>query len=118
METTSQQKTFCRICEAHCGLLIETDSTGKLTHIRPDREHPISQGFICAKGTQFLEVANHPDRVLQPMRRNKDGEFQHVSWDEALQYFHDHIRPILNQYGPHSVALYLGTPAIHNVLGA
>lgn len=118
MDTTSQHKTFCRICEAHCGLLVETDSTGKLTHIRPDREHPISQGFVCAKGTQFLEIANHPDRVLQPIRRNRGGEYQHVSWDEALQYFHDHIRPILNQYGPHSVALYLGTPTIHNMLGA
>jgi formate dehydrogenase len=118
MQTTNPQKTFCRICEAHCGLLIETDSTGKLRHIRPDREHPISQGFICAKGTQFLEVADHPDRVLHPRRRNKGGEFQQVSWDEALQYFRDHIRPILNQYGPHSVALYLGTPTIHNSNGS
>jgi anaerobic selenocysteine-containing dehydrogenase len=117
LETTNLQKTFCRICEAHCGLQIETDLAGALIHIRPDRAHPISQGFVCAKGTQFLEVANHPDRLLYPMRRRKDGAFRRVAWEEALAYFRDRIRPILEQYGPHAVALYLGTPTIHNVLG-
>jgi len=117
VETTNQRKTFCRICEAHCGLQIETDLAGVLTHIRPDREHPISQGFICANGTRFLEVANHPDRLLYPLCRRTDGTFERVSWEEALAYFQDRIRPILDDYGPHAVALYLGTPTIHNLLG-
>jgi anaerobic selenocysteine-containing dehydrogenase len=117
VESINQQKTFCRICEAHCGLRIETDSAGALTHISPDRLHPISQGFICAKGTQFLEVANHPDRLLYPMLRRQDGAFERVAWEDALAYFRDRIRPILEQYGPHAVALYLGTPTIHNMLG-
>jgi len=117
-DSTSARKTFCRICEAHCGLKIETDANENPIRIRPDREHPISQGFICAKGTQFLEVANHPDRVLHPMRRNEDGTFERITWDAALQYFEDRIRPTLKQYGPHAVALYLGTPTIHNSLGA
>jgi anaerobic selenocysteine-containing dehydrogenase len=117
-ESVYRQKTFCRICEAHCGLRIESDSAGVLTHILPDRAHPISHGFVCAKGTQFLEVANHPDRLLYPMRRRKDGSFERVAWEDALAYFRDRIRPIVEQYGPHAVALYLGTPAIHNVLGA
>ena len=113
-----QRRTFCRICEAHCGLRIESDSAGLLTHIRPDSTHPISQGFVCAKGTRFLELANHPDCLLYPMRRREDGTFARVSWDEALTYFKDRIRPILERFGPHAVALYLGTPAIHNSLGA
>lgn len=117
IESVKQQKTFCRICEAHCGLRIETDSAGALLHIRPDHAHPISQGFICAKGTQFLEVANHPARLLYPMRRREDGAFERVTWEEALAYFRDRIHPILEQCGPHAVALYFGTPAIHNVLG-
>ena len=118
VESMNQQKTFCRICEAHCGLRIETDSAGTLTHIHPDRAHPISQGFICAKGTQFLKVANHPERLLYPMCRRKDGTFERVDWEDALAYFRDRIRPILEQYGPHAVALYFGTPMIHNALGS
>jgi anaerobic selenocysteine-containing dehydrogenase len=41
-----------------------------------------------------------------------------VAWEDALAYFRDRIRPILEQYGPHAVALYLGTPTIHNMLGS
>jgi len=52
------RRTFCRICEAHCGVLVETDRDGLLTAIVPDRTHPISQGFVCAKGTRFLEGAS------------------------------------------------------------
>src|SRR5258706_10613046 len=97
--------------------MIEPDSAGALIHIPPDRAHPISQGFFCAKGTRFLEVANHPDRLLYPLCRRKDGAFERVAWEDALAYFRDRIRPILEQYGPHAVALYLGTPTIHNMLG-
>lgn len=52
------------------------------------------------------------------MRRGKDGAFKRLTWEEALAYFRDRIRPILKQYGPHSIALYFGTPTIHNTLGS
>ena len=112
------RRTFCRICEAHCGVLVETDRDGLLTAIVPDRTHPISQGFVCAKGTRFLEVADHSSRVVHPMRRRADGTFERVSWNTALGDFRDRIRPILERHGPHAVALYLGTPAVHNSLGS
>ena len=112
------RRTFCRICEAHCGVLVETDRDGRLAAIVPDRTHPISQGFVCAKGTRFLEVADHSTRVIHPMLRQADGTFERVSWNTGLGYFRDRIRPILERHGPHAVALYFGTPAVHNSLGA
>ena len=114
----AQKKTFCRICEAHCGLHVDFDAEGAITSLRPDREHPVSQGYVCAKGTRFLEVANHPQRLMHPLVRQPDGTYQQVSWKEALDYFKERIRPILNSSGPHAIAMYLGTPAIHNSLGA
>lgn len=114
----AQKKTFCRICEMHCGLRVDFDAEGAITSLRPDREHPVSQGYVCAKGTRFLEVANHPERLMHPLVRQPDGTYQQVSWQEALSYFKERIRPILKTSGPHAVAMYLGTPAIHNSLGA
>jgi anaerobic selenocysteine-containing dehydrogenase len=114
----AQKKTFCRICEAHCGLRADFDAGGAVTRLRPDRDHPISQGYVCAKGTRFLEVANHPERLTHPLVRQPDGTYQAVSWKEALNYFKARIRPILKTSGPHAVAMYLGTPTIHNSLGA
>ncbi len=113
----AHKKTFCRICEVHCGLRVDFDAEGAITSLRPDREHPVSQGYVCAKGTRFLEVANHPERLMHPLVRQPDGTYQQVSWKEALDYFKDRIRPILKTSGPHAIAMYLGTPAIHNILG-
>jgi len=114
----AHKKTFCRICEVHCGLRVDFDAEGAITSIRPDHEHPVSQGYVCAKGTRFLEVANHPERLMHPLVRQPDGTYQQVSWKEALNYFKARIRPILKTSGPHAVAMYLGTPTIHNSLGA
>ena len=114
----AHKKTFCRICEVHCGLRVDFDAEGAITSIRPDHEYPVSQGYVCAKGTRFLEVANHPERLMHPLVRQPDGTYQQVSWKEALDYFKDRIRPILKTFGPHAIAMYFGTPAIHNALGA
>jgi len=96
-------KTFCRICEAACGLTYED---GRL---RPDKAHPVSRGFVCAKGTRFTEVAHHPSRLRHPLVR-RGGALERVSWDEALATAAEKIRPVLERHGPHAVGLYIGNP--------
>lgn len=96
-------KTFCRICEAACGLTYED---GRL---RPDKEHPVSRGFVCAKGTRFTEVAHHRSRLRHPMVR-RGGALERVRWDEALAVAAAKLRPILDAHGPHAVGMYIGNP--------
>jgi formate dehydrogenase len=78
-----QVVTYCRICEPLCGL-VATVRDDELIQIRPDRDHPVSKGFACPKGIAMTEIQNDPDRVLHPLRRRPDGEFEQVGWDEAL----------------------------------
>ena len=111
------QPTYCRICEAACGLLVDLDGAGQPLRIRPDRQHPVSRGFVCAKGTRFLEVADHPDRLLYPLRRQSDGSCERISWPEATAFFARRLRPILDRYGPHAAGLYFGNPIAFNTLG-
>ena len=76
--------TFCRICEAHCGMVATIDD-GVVTRLRPDREHPLSQGEACPKGIAMTDVQNDPDRVTHPLRRDRaTGEFHEVTWEAAL----------------------------------
>src|SRR6185295_6860030 len=110
--------TFCRICEAHCGLKIDISEEGALTKIHPDGDHLISQGFVCAKGLRFLEVADHPERLQHPLIRQADGSFKPATWDEALELCRQKLRPLIDRYGVHAVAIYFGTPFIHNSLGS
>ncbi len=104
--------TYCRICEAACGLLAERDRDGALVRLLPDREHPHSGGHVCAKGTRFAEVARHPARLLAP---RVDGRA--ATWDSALAAVADRLRPIRERHGPHAIGIYFGNPIAFNSLG-
>lgn len=100
--------TFCRICEPLCGM-IATVEDGKLTALRPDKEHPLSSGFACQKGIAFTEVVNDPDRVTVPMRRTATG-FEQVTWDEAMTDIAARLSTILRDRGSGAVGWYFGNP--------
>jgi formate dehydrogenase len=103
--------TFCRLCEALCGLAVEVRE-GRIVKVGPDRAHPISEGHLCVKGARMLDIVNDPDRVLTPLRRRgRDGEFEPVSWDEALDDIASRLKVLIDEHGGGSIASYLGNPA-------
>jgi anaerobic selenocysteine-containing dehydrogenase len=106
--TVEHKVTFCRICEPLCGM-IATVEDGKLTALRPDKDHPLSAGFACQKGIAFTEVVNDPDRVTTPMRRTANG-FEPVSWDQALTDIADRLKAVVRTDGTGAVGWYMGNP--------
>jgi anaerobic selenocysteine-containing dehydrogenase len=102
--------TFCRICEPLCGM-VATVEDGKLLSLRADKENPHSKGFCCAKGIAMAEVQNDPDRVLYPLKRvGGPGEFERVSWDEALDDIAHRLVRLRETHGPKSIAVHMGNP--------
>jgi formate dehydrogenase len=101
--------TYCRICEAGCGLLADVEGD-QVVALRPDPDHVVSRGYACAKGTRFLEVHKSPERVDRPLIR-RNGRLTPTSWDEALADAGQRIRAIRDVHGPHSVGVYIGNPA-------
>ena len=99
-----QKVTFCRICEAYCGL-VATVEDGRVTQLRPDPDHPLSKGYACPKGIAMEGVQNSPERVLHPLRRG-----ERVSWDEALEDIGERLRGIIAEHGRGSVGWYMGNP--------
>ncbi|MEM7155487.1 MAG: molybdopterin-dependent oxidoreductase [Myxococcota bacterium] len=106
-------RTYCRICEAACGLRVERDGGGAVIGLKPDREHPVSRGHVCAKGTRFLEVAHHPDRLLHPQL---DG--RRVDWSVAIDQVAERFARVIAEHGPHAVGIYFGNPMAFNTLGS
>ncbi|GAA1924246.1 molybdopterin-containing oxidoreductase family protein [Nocardioides marmoribigeumensis] len=105
----TQKVTFCRICEAHCGL-VATVEDDRLLQLRPDPEHPLSRGFTCPKGIAMADVQNDPDRVLHPLRRTASGDFEQVSWDEALDDIATRLARVYDDHGGRSIGWYFGNP--------
>jgi anaerobic selenocysteine-containing dehydrogenase len=108
-----EQVTFCRICEPFCGM-IATVEDDRLVSLRPDKDHPLSQGYACQKGIAYAEVQNDPDRVTHPLKRQSDGTFTQVSWDVAMADIIDRLGRIKNEYGGGAIAAYLGNPGALN----
>lgn len=107
--SASEHVTYCRICEPLCGL-VATVTDGKVTKLRPDREHPLSRGFACPKGIAMTEVQNDPDRVLHPLKRQSDGSFERVSWEAALEEIGERLGEVKETHGGAAVGWYMGNP--------
>jgi anaerobic selenocysteine-containing dehydrogenase len=104
-----QKVTFCRICEAHCGMVATVDD-GRVTQLRPDPEHPLSTGYACPKGIAMTDVQNDPDRVLYPLRKTADGGFERVSWETAMSDIGDRLKRVRDDHGSESIGWYMGNP--------
>ena len=82
----------CHECAAGCGVLIKT-MEGRAKKIEGNPEHPVNEGKLCARGQAALQSLYHPDRLRGPLKRNRQtGDFQSVSWEEAVQQLSMRLR--------------------------
>lgn len=106
---TRTQKTYCRICEAHCGLEIEVEGD-QIKAVRPDKTHPVSQGYVCIKGTSIGDIHHDPDRVNFPLKKVK-GQWERISWQQAIREIGDKTKAIRSKHGNRAVGHYFGNPS-------
>lgn len=106
----------CHLCEAICGLTIETTETDgnvAITSIKGDALDTFSRGHICPKAVALQDIQNDPDRLRQPMRR-VGNEWLPIEWDEAFALVADKLAAIQVRHGQNAVAVYQGNPSVHN----
>lgn len=99
---------MCRSnCMGSCRWLAHVKD-GKVVKLEPG-DYP-NDGYRggCLKGASYIERIYSPTRIKQPMRRVSGsergaGEWEAISWDEAIQDAAEHIKAAMDQYGPKSV---------------
>lgn len=107
-------QTFCRICEALCGLEVTVEDN-RVTAIHPDKHHVATGGFSCPKGLKQAQMYDSPDRVQRPQKRVGDT-WNEISWDQALDEIGQKVKHLRGSRGPDSIAMYVGTAAGFGVL--
>ena len=107
----------CHLCEAICGLVIETKGE-QILSIKGDPDDPLSRGHICAKAVALQDIHTDPDRLRRPVKRvrhdNGSDEFVAIPWEEALDTAAAALVQSVQQLGVDSVGVYLGNPTVHN----
>ena len=104
---TETRATFCRICSPLCGLLVDVDD-GRVVHVAGDPDHALTRGFTCTKGRHLGELHHAPDRFVTAQRNGPDG-LQPIPTDQAIDEIAARLRTILDEHGPESIALFVGT---------
>jgi anaerobic selenocysteine-containing dehydrogenase len=94
---------------------VTVDASGRATKLVGDKRHPFTRGGLCAKVNAYVDDrVYNPDRLLFPLRRTGAkgaGEFQRISWDEALRTIAARWREIIEASGAEAVLpySYMGT---------
>jgi anaerobic selenocysteine-containing dehydrogenase len=108
--------TTCpRDCYDACGIAV-VKRNGTIRHVRGDPAHPVARGKLCRKCSigyngAFLDPEARLTRPRRRTGRKGEGEFEPVSWDEALGEIAERLRRIEAAEGAHTIlnAHYTGT---------
>jgi len=113
--TEAEHSTFCRICNAACGIQVSTRGD-QVLKVRGDRSHPLSAGYTCPKGRALPAFHHDPRRLDHPLLR-RAGDLVRASWDDSLDDLADRTRRLISEHGVDSIGYYLGTAVAFDTAG-
>ncbi len=105
--TKQWHKTACILCSNNCGIEVRLDER-RITRVRGDKEHPMSKGYTCEKALRVDYYQNSRDRLTAPLKRQPDGTFEEVSWDQAIAEVAQKLIGIRDTVGGDKILYYGG----------
>lgn len=86
--------TACtRDCPGGCSLIAESEED-KITKLRGNPDHEITQGFICPNTSRYLDdIFYSPNRILHPLIK-VDGGWERIEWNRALDILASKIKKL------------------------
>lgn len=93
-------------CPDTCSLTTSVRD-GKLVEVKGSRANPYTEAKICKKVARYYpEFVHGEGRLTHPLKRNGargSGQYQRISWNEALDLIFEGFSKAIQTYGPQSV---------------
>ena len=96
--------TTCPYCGCGCTIALERKGD-RLVRARPDTNSQVNKGTLCVRGSYGYDFVHSSERLTEPLI-NVNGDFQAVSWDEALSLVADNFMRIKETNGVESLAVF------------
>ncbi|MBK1866075.1 molybdopterin-containing oxidoreductase family protein [Aestuariivirga sp. YIM B02566] len=96
-------------CPSACALEVELLDEHTIGRVRGSKDNSYTLGVICEKVGRYAERIHHPDRLLHPLKRKGakgDGQWQRLSWDDAMGEVAEAFLKAEERYGALSVWPY------------
>ena len=108
--STEVRHSACPLdCPDSCSLEMKIED-GRVVKVDGDRRNAYTQGFICSKVRHLPDHLYGSDRLLYPARRTNPkggpGEFERISWDEALALVATKLLETRDRFGGESILPY------------
>lgn len=98
----------CHLCPAACGVLVRV-ADGRVVKLEGNPMHPVNTGSLCPKGQAAPELLYNPDRLTQPMRRDRStGQWSPITWEEAVRLVAQKLKAIRESGHPERAVLMYG----------
>lgn len=95
-------------CPDTCATIAEVRD-GRAVRFYADNDHPITQGWLCAKVRPYLDRVYSPDRLQYPLRRvgpKGGGRWERISWDAAIDEIATRWQAIIAEHGAAAILPY------------
>jgi len=107
--TVREHYSACALnCPDICAFIVEVED-GRILRVKGDPDHPYTLGRCCPKGYGHVMRMYSEDRLLYPLRRQRDGTFRRTSWKDALDEIADRMSSAKKSHGPESIGIYSGS---------
>ncbi len=95
--------TTCAYCGVGCNFKAEMRGE-EVVRMVPAKDGKANHGHSCVKGRFAWGYANHRERILKPMMRERiDQPWREVSWDEAIGRVASEFRRLQQTHGVRSI---------------
>jgi formate dehydrogenase alpha subunit len=95
--------TTCPYCGCGCGFYLQVIND-QIVGVIPCKTHPVNEGRLCIKGWNAHAFIHDERRLTNPLMK-KNGKFEEVSWDEAINKIAEKLKEIKDKHGPDSIGV-------------